>query len=71
MPFHQPQQCVPQHAWVERPAYADRVRDVVGGQPWSEPVDESALAGIPDSELGTWEPALLAAEGLRLVRVID
>jgi sulfopyruvate decarboxylase TPP-binding subunit len=24
---------------------------------------------IPDSELGTWEPALLATEGLRLVRV--
>jgi sulfopyruvate decarboxylase TPP-binding subunit len=24
---------------------------------------------IPDSEIGTWEPALLAAPGLRLVRV--
>jgi sulfopyruvate decarboxylase TPP-binding subunit len=24
---------------------------------------------IPDSEIGTWEPALLAAAGLRLVRV--
>jgi len=24
---------------------------------------------IPDSETGTWEPALLAAEGLTLVRV--
>ena len=29
----------------------------------------SHVVWVPDSELGTWEPALLATEGLRLIRV--